>query len=287
MTTEGMQQAVAAMRGGRGWMKFLGIISIIYGALWCMSIIGAVVGWIPLWLGIVLLQASSKAEKLERDGDESTLAEYMQLVSKCFRIAGITELVLLILTVVIAVVAGLLVTVFAGLKPSATYAPGATVAHEIIEDEITEETKETGGNAMVTSSPEDVGNNVIWMVKLEKLNFSVPMPDGTPQTLVMDLALICNQPEKKPIVAISQEEYDEIRNTVIKQIPVLKMKLGKAIAKLPITELTQKTGQTKIREIFKKQANELIRESLKDNPSITHELQEYGVEVQIINWEFK
>jgi hypothetical protein len=43
---------------GRGWLKFLGVISIIQGVLTAFSIVGILICWIPIWLGILLLRSA-------------------------------------------------------------------------------------------------------------------------------------------------------------------------------------------------------------------------------------
>ncbi len=42
----------------RGWLKFVGIMSILYGVLVCLSIIGIIFGWIPILVGVKLLNCS-------------------------------------------------------------------------------------------------------------------------------------------------------------------------------------------------------------------------------------
>jgi len=41
-----------------GWLKFVGIVTIVSGALAALSVIGIVFAWIPIWLGVLLMQAA-------------------------------------------------------------------------------------------------------------------------------------------------------------------------------------------------------------------------------------
>ena len=45
-----------------GWLKFVGIVTIVSGALAALSVIGIVFAWIPIWLGVLLMQAAARAE---------------------------------------------------------------------------------------------------------------------------------------------------------------------------------------------------------------------------------
>ena len=45
-------QLLAPLYAVKGWIKFLSVMFIINGAFQCLSIIGAVIGWIPIWIGV-------------------------------------------------------------------------------------------------------------------------------------------------------------------------------------------------------------------------------------------
>ena len=85
-----MQQNV---RGMKGWLKFLGIVNIISGAFTALSLVGIVVAWIPIWLGIVLLQASSRAESFATQGDMTSLANLTNRLKLYFVINGVVLIV--------------------------------------------------------------------------------------------------------------------------------------------------------------------------------------------------
>ncbi len=54
-----VRELSAPLASGRGWIKFLGILSIVSGALGALSIIGILWAWLPIWLGVLLFQAAS------------------------------------------------------------------------------------------------------------------------------------------------------------------------------------------------------------------------------------
>ena len=77
---------------GAGWMKFLGILSIIAGASQMLSLVGILWGWLPLWMGILLYQAANAAETARLSGDPYALASALGKVKTYFMINGILTL---------------------------------------------------------------------------------------------------------------------------------------------------------------------------------------------------
>ena len=102
--------------GMKGWMKFMGIMNIIGGALNCLSIVGALWGWIPIWLGIILMGAGSRADDFARQGDTVALEALTGKLKTYFTISGI----MLIVSIVMGLLAGIawIVLIAAGVLSS-------------------------------------------------------------------------------------------------------------------------------------------------------------------------
>jgi len=77
---------------GAGWMKFLGVLSILAGASQMLSLVGILWGWLPLWMGILLYQAAGEAETARLSGDQYALASALGKVKTYFMINGILTL---------------------------------------------------------------------------------------------------------------------------------------------------------------------------------------------------
>lgn len=90
VTSTAAQRNAAGMKG---WMKFLGIINIIAGALNALSIVGILWAWIPIWLGIVLVQAGSRTGEYAEKGDAAALAAMTDKLKNYFTISGILTIV--------------------------------------------------------------------------------------------------------------------------------------------------------------------------------------------------
>ena len=81
------------------WMKLVGVISIVGGALLCLSVVGILVGWLPIWLGVLLFKGASCAQTAEVTGREEDLAESLYRVGLYFKIQGILMIVVIVLQV--------------------------------------------------------------------------------------------------------------------------------------------------------------------------------------------
>lgn len=72
-----------------GWIKFAAVMSIISGVVFCLSLLGALVGWIPIWMGVVLFKVAGAAEKAAYFGRRDDLEEVLNRVGGFFKLNGI------------------------------------------------------------------------------------------------------------------------------------------------------------------------------------------------------
>jgi hypothetical protein len=84
----------------KGWMKFLGVMMIIWGVLITLSTlgIGIVVAWLPIWLGVLLFQSASSVEQAQATGDKAAMIQSMSKLKLYFVITGVLTLIMLLLT---------------------------------------------------------------------------------------------------------------------------------------------------------------------------------------------
>lgn len=80
----------------RGWMKLLGVMMILYGAIVALSIVGIIVAWLPIWLGILLFQTASAAEEAQINDNADELLSALKKLKTYFTIMGILTLIGLI-----------------------------------------------------------------------------------------------------------------------------------------------------------------------------------------------
>jgi len=88
----------------RGWMKLLGILSIISGAFYALTIIGIVIAWLPIWMGVILYQAGSASEQAYFNGDKYSFLKSMNQLKLYFTISGILALIGIITMFIVLIV---------------------------------------------------------------------------------------------------------------------------------------------------------------------------------------
>ena len=104
-------QARKNAKGMAGWMKFVGILTIIGGCLQALSILGLVIAWLPIWMGVVLTKAGSKAGEYADKGDFASLDGLTGQLKTYFTISGI----MIIVSFAVAIIAAIAWAVLLGL----------------------------------------------------------------------------------------------------------------------------------------------------------------------------
>jgi hypothetical protein len=79
----------------RGWLKFLGVLSIISG----IPSILVLVGILQIWLGILLFQAGSSIDSANRLGDRFAFLGSLNSLKTYFVIQGVLSLIGILLAV--------------------------------------------------------------------------------------------------------------------------------------------------------------------------------------------
>jgi len=87
-----IQQVSYPLYDCRGWMKFLGVMSIIGGVLQALTIFGIIVAWLPIWTGILLFQSATAVEEAHYTGSEYELIKSLAKLKTYFIIMGVLAL---------------------------------------------------------------------------------------------------------------------------------------------------------------------------------------------------
>lgn len=78
---------------GKLWMKLLGVVMILSGALQALTIIGILWAWVPIWLGVLLFQAAAAAETASASEDVTAAVRATSRLRLFFMIQGILLLI--------------------------------------------------------------------------------------------------------------------------------------------------------------------------------------------------
>lgn len=95
------EQLGLALYGAKGWMKFLGVLSILYGVFTAMSLIGLLIAWLPVWMGILLYQAANALEYAVQGDDAEALTRTLAKLRTYFVITGVLALIGLVIMVAV------------------------------------------------------------------------------------------------------------------------------------------------------------------------------------------
>jgi len=85
-------------------MKFVGLFTIIYGALTCLSIIGAVIGIPLIFAGMRIREAADEFTMFQSANDNKALRRAFEKQGRYFNILKILIIVALVLTVIYIIV---------------------------------------------------------------------------------------------------------------------------------------------------------------------------------------
>ena len=61
----------------RGWMKVLGILMIVQGVVTVFSIVGILIAWLPIWIGVVLYQSATTMERAYLTGNPVEFEQWL------------------------------------------------------------------------------------------------------------------------------------------------------------------------------------------------------------------
>jgi hypothetical protein len=75
------------------WMKLVAVMMIIYGALMVLSVVGIIVAWLPIWMGVLLFQSAGQVEKAHLSSDEQAMLISLAKLKTYFTVMGVLTLI--------------------------------------------------------------------------------------------------------------------------------------------------------------------------------------------------
>ncbi len=106
----GEQQFVREVSGtlfeANGWMKFLGVLMIVFGVICALTIIGIIICWLPIWVGVLLMKAAKATENAQATGNKQELLTALTKLKTYFMINGIVALISLIVGAAAVILGG-------------------------------------------------------------------------------------------------------------------------------------------------------------------------------------
>jgi len=93
-----VRRVVRPLASAKFWIKLVAGVSFVGGVLYALTIIGLVIAWLPIWIGVLLWQAAKRVEEAEATGSEEAATEALGKLGTLFTIYGVLTLIGLILT---------------------------------------------------------------------------------------------------------------------------------------------------------------------------------------------
>lgn len=66
---------------------------IVWGALGALSLIGIIIAWLPIWMGVLLFQSASAVELAYLSGDRNVMTRSLVKLKTYFVIMGVMTLI--------------------------------------------------------------------------------------------------------------------------------------------------------------------------------------------------
>ena len=101
-----VREISAPLFQAKGWMKLLGVLMIIGGILQAITIVGIIICWLPIWVGVLLLKAASGTELAQMSGSKHELIGVMSKLKTVFTIYGVLALIAILFMVIFLIVGG-------------------------------------------------------------------------------------------------------------------------------------------------------------------------------------
>jgi len=88
-----IRELMQPLKNATGWIKFLGVLLIIYGVVSALTIVGILIAWLPIWLGVLLLRAAKNTNSAYYQGNKSAVLAALNNVGSFLTVYGVVALI--------------------------------------------------------------------------------------------------------------------------------------------------------------------------------------------------
>ncbi|MEL6181019.1 MAG: DUF5362 family protein [Myxococcota bacterium] len=90
------------------WLKFFGVFNMLAGGFYCLSIVGILVGWIPILIGYLLYTSGDSMERFAANNDIMALEESISSMRLFWMASGILTIASMVIGLLSFVVVALI-----------------------------------------------------------------------------------------------------------------------------------------------------------------------------------
>jgi hypothetical protein len=104
--SELQQKVTTSCKEMSGWIKFLAIVCIICGGVYVLTIVGIIIAWVLIWIGVILLRVS-KICKAVADGTFESIGEMFASLKTFFILSGVFTIITIALSIIWFMIIGI------------------------------------------------------------------------------------------------------------------------------------------------------------------------------------
>lgn len=84
----------------KGWMRLIGVMLIIGGIMQCLTCVGVIIGWLPIWMGVTMMGAATAIQSAHDLQDTRQIVMAQRKLALYLKITGVLLLAWLLLSAV-------------------------------------------------------------------------------------------------------------------------------------------------------------------------------------------
>jgi type IV pilus assembly protein PilA len=116
---ETIKSLAATLASSSGWMRFFAIMMYIAGGLYVLTIWGVLIAWAPIWLGVIVWRAATRADAARASGRKEDLNGALDSVRLYYKLMGILSIGVLLIIPVIGLLAAMAIPAFTKVRQQA------------------------------------------------------------------------------------------------------------------------------------------------------------------------
>jgi len=100
----GANSVMAPLQDARFFISVIGWFNLIFGIIYALTIVGLIVAWLPIWIGVLLKKASEQLKLAQESGLPNHDYEAAKNLATVFKIVGVLTMIQLVITVLYLVI---------------------------------------------------------------------------------------------------------------------------------------------------------------------------------------
>ena len=77
----------------RDWLRLMGVLMMIAGAVYALSLVGIVIAWLPIWMGVLLFRTAGAVEQAHQSGNPRAMIECQDKLRTYFTVQAVLAIV--------------------------------------------------------------------------------------------------------------------------------------------------------------------------------------------------